>query len=70
MPAQQAPVRFCEDPDCDNDDPAPPGTRRTRCKACGLLVCPWCFNHVHALAHTKAVDGGQRPQVHTPKERR
>ena len=23
--------------------------RRTRCKRCNLLVCRWCFNHVHAL---------------------
>lgn len=23
--------------------------RRTRCKRCGLLVCGWCYNHVHNL---------------------
>lgn len=23
--------------------------RRTRCKRCGLLVCAWCYHHVHAL---------------------
>lgn len=21
--------------------------RRTRCRACGKLVCRWCYNHVH-----------------------
>lgn len=23
--------------------------RRTRCKRCGLLVCRWCYHHVHNL---------------------
>lgn len=32
----------CED--CD-------GTcqRRTRCKRCGLLVCRWCYHHIHGM---------------------
>ena len=23
--------------------------RRTRCRRCGLLVCDWCYKHVHAI---------------------
>jgi ERCC4-type nuclease len=37
----------CED--CGDRD----ASRRRRCKACGLLVCGWCFNHVHAINHSR-----------------
>lgn len=43
-----APTRTCEDPKCGDDIPT--GQRRFRCSNCGLLVCGWCFNHVHAVA--------------------
>ncbi|MGA9862104.1 MAG: hypothetical protein WA383_02330 [Terriglobales bacterium] len=23
--------------------------RRIRCQNCGLLICSWCYNHVHAV---------------------
>lgn len=23
--------------------------RRTRCKNCGLLVCRWCYHHIHKI---------------------
>jgi uncharacterized OB-fold protein len=35
--------RKCED--CGEDS----FQRRTRCKRCGLLVCGWCFHHVHSI---------------------
>ena len=37
--------RECED--CGEE--IPKGRRRTRCPKCGLLVCVWCFHHVHGL---------------------
>lgn len=37
---------FCEDPNCGEEV-----VRRTRCPNCKLLVCAWCFNHVHNLPH-------------------
>jgi hypothetical protein len=43
----------------DCGDMEPDHARRRRCKACGFLVCAWCFHHVHVLhsllAATKAV---------------
>jgi len=33
----------CED--CGEES----GGRRRRCKRCGLLVCGWCYHHVHSL---------------------
>jgi hypothetical protein len=38
-------------------------TRRTRCLRCGLLVCTWCYSHVHAIGPLLAcakVDDGKR----------
>src|SRR4051812_12946255 len=23
--------------------------RRTRCPACGILVCRWCYHHIHGM---------------------
>lgn len=33
-------------PDCEDcgDDPV---IRRRRCHHCGMMVCVWCFYHVH-----------------------
>lgn len=36
--------RVCED--CGDDV----AKRRIRCPKCKLLVCIWCFHHVHKLA--------------------
>jgi len=33
----------CED--CGERD----ASRRRRCKRCDLLVCGWCFHHVHSI---------------------
>lgn len=35
-------MKACED--CGED-----ANRRIRCKSCGLLICSWCFNHVHEM---------------------
>lgn len=43
--------RACEDPECGEDIPV--NQRRARCPQCGLLVCGWCWTHVHALAGTR-----------------
>lgn len=32
----------CEDKDCGDES-----CRRVRCYHCGLLVCGWCWHHVH-----------------------
>lgn len=44
------PERACQD--CGDDTQK----RRTRCKACGKLVCRWCYNHVHHPALREAID--------------
>lgn len=36
--------RECED--CG--DEMLQGQRRIRCPNCKLLVCPWCYHHIHA----------------------
>jgi hypothetical protein len=33
----------CEDEHCGDETPY----RRFRCWHCGLLVCGWCWNHIH-----------------------
>jgi hypothetical protein len=40
-------MKACED--CEDEVP-----RRRRCKRCGLLVCPFCDHHVHALERWRA----------------
>lgn len=35
--------RECED--CGEEVPTP--ERRSRCPACELMVCLWCFHHIH-----------------------
>jgi hypothetical protein len=40
-------TRYCQDPECGEE--IPKGQRRFRCPRCGLLVCGWCWNHVHQL---------------------
>lgn len=43
-------LRECED--CG--DTIPLNEHRTRCAACGALLCGWCIGHVHGLAHSEA----------------
>lgn len=43
-------ARECEDCGEEMD----PTQRRRRCSHCGLLVCGWCDNHVHALGRAQA----------------
>jgi hypothetical protein len=33
--------------ECGED--MPKGKRRIPCKHCGMLVCGWCYNHIHGL---------------------
>lgn len=40
----------CED--CNEEVLAP--TRRRRCPACNLLLCPWCVGHTHRHAFEEA----------------
>lgn len=35
-------MRYCEDEDCEEQ-----ARRRIRCFHCGLLVCPYCYHHIH-----------------------
>jgi hypothetical protein len=37
-----------DDGTCQDCGDAVP-TRRIRCRHCGLLVCGWCYNHVHGM---------------------
>lgn len=25
-------------------------TRRSRCRCCGIMVCRWCYHHVHIIS--------------------
>lgn len=36
-------MKACQD--CED----PIFSRRMRCKRCGLLVCRWCYHHVHLM---------------------
>jgi hypothetical protein len=38
---------FDECEDCE--ETLPKGQRRRRCRRCRMLVCGWCYNHVHAI---------------------
>ena len=33
--------------DCHEE--MPKGKRRICCPHCGMLVCGWCYNHIHGL---------------------
>jgi len=48
--ATTAAARECED--CG--EMMEPSQRRRRCSHCGMLVCGWCDNHVHALSREAA----------------
>lgn len=45
--AGKAKTRECED--CGEEVPY----RRLRCRRCRLLVCSWCYGHIHALEIAK-----------------
>jgi hypothetical protein len=42
--------------DCEDEDCGEESSRRVRCFHCGLLVCGWCWHHVHGCepGHKKA----------------
>jgi hypothetical protein len=55
VPPPDRRTRWCDD--CHEE--VPRGERRSRCKACGRLVCAWCDHHVHGLAaHCGGSDAG------------
>lgn len=43
-------------PECEDEDCGEVASRRIRCFHCGLLVCPWCWHHLHGCmpGHQKA----------------
>lgn len=60
-------MRECED--CEDEVKG----RRLRCYHCGLLVCGWCWGHVHGCgpSHTRAeCRDYQKAMTLTPKERK
>ena len=43
-------------PDCEDSDCGEEVRRRVLCYHCGLLVCPWCWHHLHGCqpGHTRS----------------